>query len=753
MWNITRVELASMFYSPIAWLLLVIFAVQSFSVFIGAMQALNAIDASMGIQGGKTGIFVGNIGVLKAMAPKLLYYIPLLTMGIIAREIHSGSIKLLLSSPVNIRQIIMGKYLAMMIYCALLMGMLLILMLVAGSVIENFEFLWVLGGILGLYLLMCVYASIGVFMSSLTQHQVVAAISTLTVLFLLSAINGFGRTIPVISELTYWLSLDGRVSSFVDGLITSQDILYFILIIGMFLSFALLKLSAGRKIESRGKKASNYVGVLLVTISLGYVTARPTLTGYWDVTRSQYHTLSADSLKVIDSVREKKWKLTAYVNLLDGMLFRYGHPLDRIRERTLLPIPNYTRYLPYLETEVKVYYKKQDQRMFDRAHLNKSELEAAQEMAEQYGIDFNQVMSVEEIKDLDGVDLSNEEGRYIKTIEVDGRKTLLRVFVDALHYPLETEITVAFNRLLQGATKTAFVTGHDERSPYAGGSRNFNRAMTSAGNRNSRLNQGFDIVDTNLASPIAQDVDILVIADPRTAYSEIEQQNLREYIARGGNLLIAGDLGRQDKVNPLIKELGVELMLEQILQKNEGSVGDGLRGTLNINRKVDHIGLSKVNVIATNKTVGLNYDPALKADVSHPNFVATHLYVVSGSNVWSRKGTVDLEIQALSFNPATDTKEEFTLVMALTRQISGKEQRIIVLGDADVLTAGDQSAQFYNWLGHDVYPLDHSKLPATDLNMSIGRKGFSILKIIFYGVVPGVILLFGFGLLYRRKRR
>src|SRR5690606_35795594 len=145
------------------------------------------------------------------------------------------SIKLLLSSPVTVSQIVLGKFLSMMGYAfvlALVLGSFIISGLIS---IEGLDIEFVLGGILGIYLLMCAYSAIGLFMSSLTSYQVVAAISTLAILAALNFVGQIGQSYDFIRDITYWLSISGRADNMVNGLISSKDLIYFVLVIGMFL--------------------------------------------------------------------------------------------------------------------------------------------------------------------------------------------------------------------------------------------------------------------------------------------------------------------------------------------------------------------------------------------------------------------------------------------------------------------------------------------------------------------------------------
>lgn len=69
--------------------------------------------------------------------------------------------------------------------------------------------------------MICAYAAIGLFMSTLTSYQVVAAVGTLAVLAALNYIENVGQDIPFVRDITYWLSISGRADTFFKGMICS----------------------------------------------------------------------------------------------------------------------------------------------------------------------------------------------------------------------------------------------------------------------------------------------------------------------------------------------------------------------------------------------------------------------------------------------------------------------------------------------------------------------------------------------------
>ena len=240
--DIACTELQTLFYSPIAWLTLVIFIIQAGVAFTGSFGAyVQRFDLGYKPVNLTQAIFIGYSGLFYSILPYLFYYFPLITMGLMSRELSSGSIKLLYSSPVNNVQIILGKFLSMMIYGLAFIGILLIFIVFGAFTIENFDFWRTIVALLGIYLLVCAYSAIGLFMSSLTSYQIVAALGTLAILFVLNMVGGLWQDIEWVRDITWWLSISGRVEEFITGLICSEEFLYFIIVTGLFISLSILR--------------------------------------------------------------------------------------------------------------------------------------------------------------------------------------------------------------------------------------------------------------------------------------------------------------------------------------------------------------------------------------------------------------------------------------------------------------------------------------------------------------------------------
>ena len=240
--RIAQTELRLFFYSPIAWLILIIFAFQAGMAFCDTFsyQLQNKALGRGQIPFQTVILLLGDSGSFFKVLNNLYLYIPLLTMALMSREYSIGSIKLLYSSPVSSIQIIFGKFLSMMIYSLILVGILFLFVGFTAWNVPSFDMSLALSGLLGIYLVICSYAAIGLFMSCLTSYQVVAAVATLGALAFLNYVGRMGQEVPFIRDITYWLSISGRSDELINGLISSEDVFYFLIVIGLFLTLSIM---------------------------------------------------------------------------------------------------------------------------------------------------------------------------------------------------------------------------------------------------------------------------------------------------------------------------------------------------------------------------------------------------------------------------------------------------------------------------------------------------------------------------------
>ena len=150
----------------------------------------------------------------------------------------------------------------MLFYGLILIGILSLSVIFGSMGVKNLDVPYLLSGLFGIYLLICAYSAIGLFMSALTSYQVVAAFSTLAILGALNYVGTVGQSIAFVRELTYWLSMSGRTETMISGLLTSEDVIYFLIVVAIFLGFTIVKLEAGR-IRKKFVNFGRYALILL----------------------------------------------------------------------------------------------------------------------------------------------------------------------------------------------------------------------------------------------------------------------------------------------------------------------------------------------------------------------------------------------------------------------------------------------------------------------------------------------------------
>lgn len=237
-WTISKRELKAFFDSLTAYILLIIF---------------------LGLSGFFTWLFGSDIFFIgqATLQPffsiaywTLFFFIPALTMKMIAEEKRSGTMELLLTKSVNDWHVILGKFLACLVLIAIALALTL----------PYYITVWTLGpidhgavwsGYFGMLLISMTYISIGLFASSVTNNQVVAFLLALSIgVFFLIIFDVLSNNFTgFLGELFHYLSLSTHYESIARGVIDSKDILYFVSISFLGIFFAEASLSKRNIVE------------------------------------------------------------------------------------------------------------------------------------------------------------------------------------------------------------------------------------------------------------------------------------------------------------------------------------------------------------------------------------------------------------------------------------------------------------------------------------------------------------------------
>ena len=241
-------ELRSLFLSPLAWAILAVVQFILAYLFLSQLNEFLILQPQLKVIEGAPGVTdLVVVPVYGSAAFILMMVVPLLTMRLISEERRSRSLPLLLSAPLSMSEIIIGKYLGIVSFLILMTVMLTVMplsLLFAGTI----DLGLLASIVVGLILLIAAFAAIGLYMSSLTQQPTVAAISTFGVLLLLWIIDWAGGKAgdPGATGVLTYLSMLRHFEGLSRGIFSSADIIYFLLFISTFLILSIRKLDAER---------------------------------------------------------------------------------------------------------------------------------------------------------------------------------------------------------------------------------------------------------------------------------------------------------------------------------------------------------------------------------------------------------------------------------------------------------------------------------------------------------------------------
>ncbi|MCK4772687.1 MAG: ABC transporter permease subunit [Candidatus Latescibacteria bacterium] len=222
-WALFRKELKAYFNSPIAYVVMTVFLIMAGWFFTSDLFLVG--QATM-----RTFFEVSRL--------IFVFFVPAVTMRLLAEERASGSLELLVTYPVTDIEIVLAKWLAAMTLLTITLGFTFVYFFTV-VVLGNPDEGTVFGGYLGLLLMGGAGSALGLFTSSLTRNQVVAFVLAFAVLFALFMLDNLLVFIPAsIGAIVEYLSFGYHLDNLSRGVIDSRDLLYFISLTVMGLALA-----------------------------------------------------------------------------------------------------------------------------------------------------------------------------------------------------------------------------------------------------------------------------------------------------------------------------------------------------------------------------------------------------------------------------------------------------------------------------------------------------------------------------------
>jgi len=244
-------DLKSYFTSPIAYVVLAVFMVISGYIFFNLLSSFNVrlmqlLQFKMQFPG--IGITISlNDWILNPlfdnMGVTLLLMVPALSMKLFAEEKKTGTFELIMTSPVTIIQIVMGKFFA----CLALFFTMLFLTVQYPLILYiygNPDMGPVYTAYLGLFLMGATFIAIGLFTSALTENQIISAVISFGILLILWLISWLGENIGgELGETISYLSLFEHITDFTKGVLDTKDIIFYLsfTFFGLFLTFQVIE--------------------------------------------------------------------------------------------------------------------------------------------------------------------------------------------------------------------------------------------------------------------------------------------------------------------------------------------------------------------------------------------------------------------------------------------------------------------------------------------------------------------------------
>lgn len=765
--RLVKTELEMLFCSPVAWILLAALALQIGSDFIDILKEIVKIKAlGNNITFSVTaGVVLGNKGIYETIQNTLYLYIPLLTMNLMSREYSSGSIKLLYSCPINSLQIVLGKYGAMIVMSLLLVSILALPVVAMLVMIPNIDITLILSGLLSMLLLMLAYSAIGLFMSALTSYQVVAAISTFATLAFLNYVDQIGASSPFLRDITYWLSLKGRASEMVGGLICSDDVVYFIAITIFFISITVIKINNERRSYSLQQKILRYSSVFVLLVLVGILSSQPFMKTFYDATHSKQRTLSKESQEVMKQLTGPL-TITTYEDIFDSE-FDIASPQKQKVDFDRFKM--YTRFKPEIKMKYVYYYSTPKDSVFYKKYPGMSIDEIAFAIARKKRFNPKKLVKAEDLKDK--IDLAAEQYRFVRVIEREnGQQARLRLYDDLFTHPSEAEISASLKKMIAEPVKVGILTGHNERSIVKKGDKDFSTFASKRRFRYSLINQGFDLEELNLAQlkEIPKDVNILLIPDMRKPFTDEEQAILHNYIENGGNMLFMGDIGAQNATNPFLQRLGVEFSKGQLIQPSDEN-GYELILSKATQQACDTIGgvFKVMRMRYPNRSIVTMPGAVAIKIIDSSVFKSIPLLRTDADKTWNELYDTDFTYyNKETINEHSEELASYNVAVALRRMVGGKQQRIAVIGDADCfsnaeLTATREGYAVYNfnmistlfrWLCYNQFPVSKARTPNADTNINIKPESVDYINFIYCYLIP-ILIMLGYLIMILRRRK
>jgi len=304
----------------------------------------------------------------------------------------------------------------------------------------------------------------------------------------------------------------------------------------------------------------------------------------------------------------------------------------------------------------------------------------------------------------------------------------------------ERALTGVFRQLgSQGNQTVAFITGHDERSPLL--STNTDWGLVT----DAMARIGVDIVEHSLVTDprLPDTLDLVVIADPRRPYFPGEIASINEWLQRGGNLLWLQETDTHAATGAGLQrfadEFGIKSLPGRVIDAASQQLVQGSPTFVVLDRFIPHpITRLLTNPVLLPEAQAFSVTPLAGQELK--------VLLQTPEASWTELGELEGEV---GFDDDSDeVAGPLILGVSVEREINGRDQRVIIIGDADFGTStylgnGANLAMIesvFLWLGGNAKALEFVTTPAVDADLQLTNKQIIALTACFLVVLPLVLL-------------
>lgn len=663
---------------------------------------------------------------LSSMTYILLIAIPILSMRCLAEERKSKVDQLLLTAPVSVGKMVLAKYLAMVVVFSVAVGIISVTPFVLttfGTVPMGESFV----AILGFWLMGCLFLAIGLFVSSVTESQVIAAVLSFVALFLCYMMDAIISLVTssenIITQILSCLDIYTPFTNFLNGCLDLASVFYY-LTASVFMVFLTIQSIQKRRWSISKNTISTSVfststiaiGLAIVVVGNLFVSSLPVTITELDCTYAKMYELTEDTEDFLEKLEDE---ITIYVlNSEESKDAQIHETLERYEALS----KNIS--VEYVDPAVNPKFAQN----YTDTTLNQNSVI---------------VVGPERTKAIDYYEL------YEVEYEMDYYSYSYNTTVTG--YDAEGQITSAIEYVTMDAEELAVIyeiTGHGESS------------LTSAFiDVLDKANIRLESLELFNEETVPEDAEAIIIHAPTSDFNEADAKKVIDYINGGGNVILTCNYGYRNLTNfdSILQSFGMD-WVDGVVAENSRQYyysGNPFYLLPEINYS-DYTANAYNNYVLAIYGVGISYGEDTET-ISYESLLETSDSAVSKTN---------LESITTSEYEEGDIKGEFSLgVAAVITNEDALVSQVVVLGSAMMLTddtnsavSGNHATLFTDIISQMVTEteLSSSVIPVKGMNLSnltvstLTGLAFAVGLIV---IVPLALLGYGISVWYIRRRK